>query len=202
MRDAISATSGLALAVKERISAHSGVLMRDNVHGLDIFADDPNVRIVNLSATGAVHAKPDPFRPSTSPSRHGMAASARTRSRDVILLLNYALMRPEPVAQIVFAFSAVEMLGQDASWSENQKRLLAELAHMAEGAATGSLSERLEVAEAIRKSVHRLTLRQGVLRLLNSLGLADLKKDWTPSTSSAAHLSTDWRRGLAPTTQT
>lgn len=171
------ATSGLALAIKEQIAAHSGVLMRDNVHGLDIFVDDPNVRIFSMSATGTVHAKPDPFLPLVA-ELHGMAASASTRSRDVILLLNYALMRPEPVAQIVFAFSAVEMLGQDASWSENQKRLLSELADVAEGAATGSLSERLEVAEAIRKSVHRLTLRQGVLRLLNSLGLAHLKKDW------------------------
>ena len=34
------------------------------------------------------------------------------------------------------------------------------------------------MADAIRKSLHRLTLRQGVFRLLDRLGLQHLKKGW------------------------
>ena len=64
-----------------------------------------------MDATGIVHAAPDPFlndldeivRAAVTPSQ---------RVADVILLLNYALLRPEPVAQIVFAVSAVESLGR------------------------------------------------------------------------------------------
>ena len=47
----------------------------------------------------------------------------------------------------------------------------------AEQSATGTDAERQEVADAIRKSLHRLTLRQGV-RLLDRLGLANLKTAW------------------------
>ena len=106
------------------------------------------------------------------------AWSRRAVAGPPILLLNYALMRPEPVAQIVFAVSAVESLGQDETWTADQKKLLKELATAAAQSSTGTDAERQEVADALRKSLHRLTLRQGVFRLLDRLGLADLKKPW------------------------
>jgi len=187
------ATSGLARAIKDQIAKETGTLARDNVHGLDVFEDDSNVRIFNLNATGTVHAMPDPFLPMVA-ELHGVAASASDRARDVILLLNYSLMRPEPVAQIVFAFSAVEMLGQSESWTGDQKRLLSEVAEAAERSSTGSAGERQEVADAIRKSLHRLTLRQGVLRLLDALELAHLRKNWDALYAERSTLV----HGLAP----
>jgi hypothetical protein len=112
----------------------------------------------------------------------------------VILLLNYALMRPDPIAQIVFSVSAVESLGQNETWTSAQKGLLKELSRIAEQSDSAPASERLEVADAIRKSVHRLTLRQGVFRLLDRLGLADLKKPWDDLYSQRSTLV----HGLAP----
>lgn len=187
------ATSGLARSVKDQIAKETGTFARDNIHGLDVFEDNPNVRIFNLSAPGTIHALPDPFLPMVA-EVHGVAASASDRVRDVILLLNYALMRPEPVTQIVFAFSAVEMLGQSESWTVDQKRLLSEAADAAEKSSTGNADERQEVADAIRKSLHRLTLRQGVLRLLDALELAHLKKDWDAIYAERSTLV----HGLAP----
>jgi len=35
--------------------------VRDNIHGLDVFLNHPNTRIFAMSATGIVHATPDPF---------------------------------------------------------------------------------------------------------------------------------------------
>ena len=186
-------TAGLGRAVKEQLAKETGTLARDNVHGLDVFEDNPNVRIFNLSATGTVHASPDPFLPMVA-ELHGVAASISAQAKDVILLLNYALMRPEPVAQIVFAFSAVEMLGQSESWSDDQKRLLSEVAEVAAKSSIGDTSERQEVADAIRKSLHRLTLRQGVLRLLDALELAHLRKNWDALYAERSTLV----HGLAP----
>jgi hypothetical protein len=103
-------------------------------------------------------------------------------------------MRSEPVAQIVFAVSAVESLGQDESWSRDQRLLLRELAAAAEQSATGTDAERHEVADAIRKSLHRLTLRQGVFRLLDRLGLQRLKKAWDDLYAERSTLV----HGLAP----
>jgi hypothetical protein len=187
------ATSSLSRDLTEQIARDAGTIMRGNVHGLDVFEDNPNVRIFSFSGTGSVYANSDPFLPMVA-ELHELAASASERAREVILLLNYALMRPEPVAQIVFVFSAVEMLGQSESWTPDQKRLLSEVAEAAEKSSTGSAGERQEVADAIRKSLHRLTLRQGVLRLLDALELQHLKKDWDAIYAERSTLV----HGLAP----
>ena len=186
------ATSGLGKIVKD-VLLQEGALVRDNVHGLDVFADHPNTRIFAINATGIVHAAPDPFLSDLDEIVRA-AVTPSQQVKDLILLLNYALLRPEPVAQIVFAVSAVESLGQDQRWSMDQKQLLAELVAAAEQSATGTDAERQEVADAIRKSLHRLTLRQGVFRLLDRLGLQHLKKPWDDLYAERSTLV----HGLAP----
>lgn len=185
-------TSGLGKFVKDAL-AQDGIHVRDNIHGLDVFSDHPNTRLFTMNATGVVHAAPDPFLSDLDE----IVQTAVTPSQsiaDIILLLNYALMRSEPVAQIVFVVSAVESLGQDERWSKDQKQLLRELAAAAEQSATGTDAERREVADAIQKSLHRLTLRQGVFRLLDRLGLQHLKKPWDDLYAERSTLV----HGLAP----
>lgn len=187
------ATSSLAQSIKDHIAKETGAIVRDNVHGLDVFEDDPRVTIFSISATGTVLANRDPFL-AFAAELHGKDATISDEARDVVLLLNYALMRPEPVAQIVFAFSAVEMLGQRETWTTAQKALLTELATSAERSTFGNEHERREVSDAITKSLHRLTLRQGVLRLLDRLNLAHLKSEWDKHYAERSTLV----HGLAP----
>jgi hypothetical protein len=186
-------TSGLGAEFRQHIEKKSGLLVRDNIHGVDVFIDDPNVRIFNLSGTGSVSKLPEPFL-SDIAVIYPIAESTSRQVRDIALLLNYALMRPEPVAQIVFAVSAVEMLGQDEDWSKEQKLLLAELAQSAKNSTIGMKEEREEVADSITKSLHRLTLRQGVLKLLARLELTYLKKEWDSLYTERSTLI----HGLAP----
>ena len=61
---------------------------------------------------------------------------------------------------------------------------------------TGVLGVKDEVADAIRKSLHRLTLRQGVFRLLDRLGLTHWKKRWDDLYAERSTLV----HGLAPQT--
>jgi hypothetical protein len=187
-----SPSSGFGQTIKERFKAEHGLTLRDNVHGIDIFIDDPNVRIGNFSATATVHTPPNPFLSDLSSLVPGADVSQRTR--DVIMLLNTALMRPEPVAQIIFAVSAVEMLGQDATWSADQRHILERLSEYTRQLDIGSEEERDEVADAIKKSLHRLSLRQGVFRLLDTVGLSELKKPWDALYSERSTLV----HGLAP----
>lgn len=170
-------TSGVGQIVRQAAKDQFGIHLRDNVHGLDVFPDNPNTAIIAFHGTGSVLAGADEFLAGLG-ELHDTVSGISQRAADVVLLLNFALMRPEPVAQIVFAVSAVEMLGQDETWSADQKRLLNELAQTAMHCTTGSDAERREVADAITKSLHRITLRQGVFRLLDRLGLAHLKKPW------------------------
>jgi hypothetical protein len=102
-------------------------------------------------------------------------------------------MRPEPVAQIVYAVSAVEMLGQEETWTDDQKRLLQELAERAAQSAAATPEERAEVAEAVKK-LHRLSLRQGVFRLLDRLGPPRLRPQWNALYAERSTLV----HGLAP----
>jgi hypothetical protein len=170
------ATAGLGNEFRKKMERDTGHYLRDNVHGVDVFIDYPNVRIFNFSATGIVRANADPFLVDLDGLLE-IALNTSPRTKDVILLLNAALMQPHPVAQIVFAFSAVEMLGQEQAWTDDQKRLLSQLTDMADASTIATPEERREVADAIQRS-HRLSLRQGVLRLLDSLDLADLKPVW------------------------
>ena len=81
---------------------------------------------------------------------------------NAVHLSNLALMTSEPLAQMVLCFSALDELGQNQNWNETQKELIKELALAAEGASKGTAPERTEVAEAIRKGLFQLSLRQGV----------------------------------------
>jgi phage replication-related protein YjqB (UPF0714/DUF867 family) len=169
-------TSGVGESIREILKGE-GVLSRDNVHGVDVFEDDPRVRFFHMRMTGAIHSAPYPFL-SELPALFEISDAPSKRTLDIVLLLNYALTRPDPVAMIVFAVSAVEMLGQDETWSIEQRTMLDSAAEAVEKASVGTAGERAEVAEAIHRGTHKLGLRQGVLRFLSTLGLNHLKKKW------------------------
>jgi hypothetical protein len=187
------ATSMLSQLAKDHVVNETGVILRNNIHGLDVFEDDPCIRIFSMSGTATVLASHNPFLSFTA-ELHERATVISEEARDVVLLLNYALMCTEPVAQIVFVYSAVEMLGQCEQWSPEQRALLAELARAAECSDLLNARERAEVSHAITKSMHKLTLRQGVLRLLDKLDLAHMKKDWDSHYAERSTLV----HGLAP----
>ena len=54
-------TCALSEHVKNAIAVETGAKVRDNVHGLDVFIDDPNVVIFGAEAAGSVRAHPEPF---------------------------------------------------------------------------------------------------------------------------------------------
>lgn len=186
-------TSALYEGFRKEIEEETGVKIRNNTHGIDVFLDEPNVKIFSFNATGTVYASPTPFLTCLNELLNE-ANNATQRVKDIVMLLNYALMQRDAVAQIVFAISAVEMLGQEVVWSYDQKCLLGQLVTTARCADVGSQNERDEVADAISKSIHRNSLRQGVFKLLTELGLPHLKKEWDKLYSDRSKLV----HGLAP----
>jgi hypothetical protein len=186
-------TSGFGKLAKEKVQENSGIVLRDNIHGLDVFEDNPNIRIAHISGTETVRASGEIFLGGVNVFFNEVEA-ASDKTRDIVLLLNYALMRPDPVAQIVFAFSAVEMLGQEEKWTPNQAQLIETLSQLVLKQSIGTTKERDEVSDAIRKGLYRLSLRQGVFRLLDRLDLGNLKKEWDKLYSERSILV----HGLAP----
>lgn len=145
-----------------------------NVHGLMIYPDDGKTRIPTVEATGVVHADPDMF----------LRAIAEVAPRqvdaflwDAIGLLNDAVLAQHALSQIAIAISAVEALGQDQNWTERQRSLLDGLQEYVASCGMADEEEQAEVADAIRR-MHRVGLRQGVVRLLGRIGRNDLKREW------------------------
>jgi len=141
-----------------------------------VIPDDGKTRFPLINAEGRVTADPDQIIGALVSLAKGEKLSLATN--EALTIMNFALMNTQPIAQIVLALSAVEALGQDERWTDAQRFLIQELAKESEQMASCSLEERLEVADAMRRSLHRIGLRQGVLRVLTKLGLTHLKYEW------------------------
>jgi hypothetical protein len=168
--------------VNENFARSSGLIkptdrLIPNIHGLTIMPDDDRTRIPVIQAEGKVLADPDQFLGALN-ELTAQAPIQLATAAEGVRVLNLALINPQPLAQVALAISVIEALGQDEEWSVNQAALIEALSAQAEASAEGQDPECLEVAQAMRRELHRVGLRQGVLRVLAKLGLGHLNKDW------------------------
>ena len=91
-------------------------------------------------------------------------------------LLNLALINSDRHAQVLLAFSAVEAAAQTRPWTNKQHEYMTQLADGI-GRRFPDSEEHAEIAEAVRR-LHRVSLRQSVIRLLGENDLSHLKKQW------------------------
>jgi hypothetical protein len=147
-----------------------------NVHGLTIVPDDGSARFPLVEIDATVRADPEHLLAAMCETATGLPANFSTEENGVHIL-NLALINPQPLAQIALSLSAVESLGQNEKWTEKQTLLISQLARRVESRSDGDI-EYHEVAEALRRSLYRLGLRQGVMRILASLDLQHLRKEW------------------------
>lgn len=168
--------------VQEEFARANGFLNADerlvqNIHGLTIVIDDDKNRTLVVEGAGRVLASPDKLSEAlvelgAEPHENLRGANAGVR------LLNSALISAEPLSKLVLSLSAVEELGQDETWTNVQVTLLESLSSQAQVWEHCSKAERNEVAEALRRGMHRISLRQGVLRVLRRLDLIHLRQEW------------------------
>ena len=151
--------------------------LHPNVHGLAILQDDDLTRFPLVRIEATVRADPAQFEGALTELAAGQRVQLSVAAEGV-RLLNLALLNPQPLAQAVPAISAVEALGQDHEWTDAQTALLAQPAAQVEAGTSGQDDERMEIADALRRGLHRFGLRQGVTRVLARLGLQHLRKEW------------------------
>jgi hypothetical protein len=148
-----------------------------NVHGLLVIPDDDNNRFPLIRIEATVRADPDQF----SNALIELAAQIPIKlspAEEGARVLNLALINPEPLAQVTLALSAIEALGQSESWTPQQHNLIESLAVQVESGGSVSNVEQREVADAIRRSLHKIGLRQGVTRVLKRLQMQHLRNEW------------------------
>lgn len=168
LNEAFARGQGL-IASDERLEA--------NVHGLLVLPDDNKTRIPFIKAEATVTADPRQFE-SALAELGGQLPLCLSAAANGARMLNLALINPQPLGQLVLALSAIEELGQNETWSAAQSALIEELAGRAASADGLADGEQKEVADALRRGTYRLSLRQGTMRVLDRLGLSQLRKEW------------------------
>jgi hypothetical protein len=160
---------------KGLIEPHQRLL--NNIHGLMIVPDDDNSLIILVEGTGTVTSDPVQFANAIQDAMVKNNSLARERLA-AASLLNMAIMSQEPLACAALAFSAVEALGQDEEWSEKQKAKIEQLARDLESESSEGDDEKIEIVEALRRSLHRIGLRQAVMGVLDRLELGEMRGEW------------------------
>jgi hypothetical protein len=127
------------------------VEIRPNIHGVDVYSDASPVLVLNFNANALVSTNPEPFLSGTW-RFFNEEWPLTPRLQEAITLLNAALINPEPLAQVVLAVSAVEMMGQDEEWSPAQKHLLKQLADAARTSDLTTAPEGVEVAAVLESA--------------------------------------------------
>jgi hypothetical protein len=169
-------TFGFGQSVVEAIRDEFQVEVREIVHGLDVYSEALPVLFPHADVNASVLTKPEPFLSGTLRFSNE-EWPVTPQLRHAVLLLNAALTNPEPLAQVALAISAVELLGQNEKWSPSQKQLLKQLAEAARISAITTPTEGNEVSDGIQRS-YRLGLSQGVRRVLDRIGMLELRKEW------------------------
>ena len=150
----------------------------DEIHGISVLPDDNNTLFPLIGAAELnVRADPAQFIGAMS-ELAGQLSLSESAVIQAVRHLNLALINPQPLARIVLAFSAIEALGQNETWTPTQVNLIKKLAsEVNENAGDLDADERSEVATAIGR-LHPIGLRQGVLRVLARMDLGHLRVEW------------------------
>lgn len=168
--------------VNEKFLRDSKLLADDerllqNVHGLLVFPDDGKSRLFILNANLSVNASADGF--ITALTECSRNASFRDRHFfNALRVMNFSFMTNDALAKMVLAFSAVEEIGQSEKWHPRQLEIMRKLADAALQEFDCEQHLLAEVRDAILRNTYRITLRQGVLRLLEKYELGKHKREW------------------------
>ena len=157
--------------------AAEGDRLAQNVHGLLILPDDERTRILILEGTISVSADPNIFITAMEQSAQRIS-ELDERTGQSLKVLNLALLSPDPLAQIVLAFAAVEHLADVEKWSASQLEFLGDLALQTTAAINLSSIEKAEIADAVTAQMQKLSVRQSIKRLLIRLSLDNIRAKW------------------------
>ena len=138
-----------------------------DVHGLLILPDDDNTVFIRGRANATAVSDPELFLEAMR-ELADQPSITETALALAVRLLNLARISFEPLARIVLAVSAVESVAEDEEWSPEQRGLINKLA--------ASIPNQ-EVKKAVER-MHRISVRQGIKRVLESNRLDHLWKEW------------------------
>ena len=150
-----------------------GYRIKDEVFGLQLYADDDKVAFVSARVgVETVASMEHYFGPLKELSFQPLELIGR-RLQESIQYINFAKVAEHHLSRIVLAFAAVERLGQahSQSWSSEEKEYLRKLSDQCES------DQQFLVAKAFGR-LHSAGLSEGVRGLLAKIDLSHLSDEW------------------------
>ena len=150
------------------------------VHGILVLPDDGKSWFVYGSASLSVTSDPGQLIEALEQLADNSAsfdvAQYPAPLINSLRLLNLAMIADDSRAKIVLAIAAVEGLMRDDKWSAKQRQRFTDMIASLHAENDDELGE---IADALASQrMHRISLRQGVFRLLKENGLKDYRARW------------------------
>jgi hypothetical protein len=175
------ATGQFSNYVKEFIKERTGITIRDNIHGFDIFEDDGAVVHVNFNMNASVSMRAEDLPPTVD----GSFTWAEKISRDLAeacRLLNAADHSGAPVVKLSLSMAALESLAPDLPWSEEAKEHITSLMDVSQASGDLPAEVRAQLTDQLKsmrdfggsggRRVRALLEERGLLRLKSQLSKA------------------------------
>ena len=150
------------------------------VHGILVLPDDGKSWFVHANASLSVTSDPGQLIEALEQLADNSASFDVAQYPALLVnslrLLNLAMIADDSRAKIVLAIAAVEGLIRDEKWSDRQRKWFTDMISSLQAEDDNELGE-IAVALASQR-MHRISLRQGVFRLLKENGLQHYRARW------------------------
>ena len=154
-----------------------GLRAPPEIHGISVVPDDGKSVFIYASMSGSAISDPAQLLGAVEELSEAAKCDAGEYPASLVLalrLLNLAIISDDRRAKIVLAISAIEGLIQSEKWSTKQRQCIADTVTALRRAEDSDLAE---IADRLQ-GIQRISIRQGVTRLLDENGRPDLRVRW------------------------
>ncbi|MBJ6121638.1 hypothetical protein [Sphingomonas mollis] len=162
--------------IKEAVLRDTGVWLRDDVHGLDVYPATVTSRIITVEGNLTIKFVIEPYIDAMNQS----AKQINRLSEAGFLsceLLNAAMMSNHPVAAATLSLAAVELLAVNEKRSSKQKEWIKKIRDSLETDATIIEADKVVLRKAVA-GMFNIGISDRVKKMLARLGMEDRADDW------------------------
>ena len=173
----LAATKTASEKMREAFFKKTGRVLRNRVHGIDVFKEDPPVNIIVVEAYGTVTIPPQIFLRELEASFTAWSKPVAVHLEKALRLRGQANHAGDNLVRMLLAVASVEALTPVESWTDKQKEMLQSFADAARKFPGATESEIEEIVERVTGQ-SKLSVNQGFRRLFDRLGVQHLWLPW------------------------
>ncbi len=154
-----------------------GRVLRNRVHGIDVFKEYPPVHIIVVEGYGTVTIRPQIFLQELEASFTAWSKPVAVDLEKALRLRAQANHAGDNLVRMLLAVASVEALTPEESWTDKQKEMLQSFADAARSF-PGATESEIEEIVARLTGQSKLSVNQGFRRLFDRLGVQHLWPRW------------------------